>query len=213
MGGRSMTKSLCMFAFGVVLMSSCGGFFNASYKPVPGGLLPLAGHEREVIGLVAGQPADSVVRLYAADEQSLDSLVSLSEKRYAVFYLGNHYTDKNFFYRLAEYMGRHEAYFDFFPLFSTGYGAGYTHEMLRWEQYYRPAFVPDSATYGGETKLLHPLDEQLPFVRRICPECDTDSMWLHGIVVLEHGRLLEQTNYRMDKFEVMEMIERLPLEY
>lgn len=207
-----MTKSLCMFAFVVVLMSSCGGFFNASYKPVPGGLLPLAGHEREVIGLVAGQPADPVVRLYAADEQSLDSLVSLSEKRYAVFYLGNHYTDKNFFYRLAEYMGRYEAYFDFFPLFSTGYGAGYTHEMLRWEQYYRPAFVPDSATYGGETKLFHPLDEQLPFVRRICPECDTDSMWLHGIVVLERGRLLKQTNYRMDKFEVMDMIERLPLE-
>ena len=206
-----MEKSLCVFALAMVLLSSCGVFFNVPYKPVPSGLLPLAGHEREVIHLVGDEPTDSVVRLYAANEQSLDSLVRLSDKRYAVFYLGNHYTDKNFFYRLAEYMGLHEEYFDFFPLFSTGYGAGYTHEMLRWEQYYRPVFVPDSAMYGGKTKLFHPLDEQLPFVMRICPECDTDSMWLHGIVVLEHGRLLKQTNYRMDKFEVMEMIERLPL--
>lgn len=198
----------------VVLVSAVSCIISRPpYKPVLGGMASLPGHEKEVMELVAGQPVDSAVKLYVADEWSMDSLLRLSQKRYAVFYVGMYYCSANesFFHRMVDYMERHNDYFDLFPMFNYGSGPGYTYDFLRWEQYYRPAFIPDSAKYGGE--MFHAMAEIIPTIDRICPECDHgDKMGASAFIVFERGQYLFHTDYTMDDFTCMEMLEKLPLD-
>ena len=206
-----MNKSIII---AVVLVSAVSCIIQrVPYKAVPGGMSSLPGHEREVIDLVAEQPADSTVKLYVADEWSMDNLLHLSQKRYAVFYVGMYYCSGNesFFHRMVDYMEQHDDYFDFFPMFNYGSGPGYTYDFLRWERYYRPAFIPDSAKYEG--KMFHATAEIIPTIDRICPECNHgDKMGASAFIVFERGKFLFHTDYTMDDFTCIEILENLPLD-
>lgn len=206
-----MNKSIII---AVVLVSAVSCIIQrVPYKAVPGGMSSLLGHEREVIDLVTEQPADSTVKLYVADEWSMDNLLHLSQKRYAVFYVGMYYCSGNesFFHRMVDYMEQHDDYFDFFPMFNYGSGPGYTYDFLRWERYYRPAFIPDSAKYEG--KMFHATAEIIPTIDRICPECNHgDKMGASAFIVFERGKFLFHTDYTMDDFTCIEILENLPLD-
>ena len=206
-----MNKSIII---AVVLVSAVSCIIQrVPYKAVPGGMSSLLGHEREVIDLVTEQPADSTVKLYVADEWSMDNLLHLSQKRYAVFYVGMYYCSGNesFFHRMVDYMEQHDDYFDFFPMFNYGSGPGYTYDFLRWERYYRPAFIPDSAKYEG--KMFHATAEIIPTIDRICPECNHgDKMGASAFIVFERGKFLFHTDYTMDDFTCIEILKNLPLD-
>lgn len=208
---KTMRMKTVLFIFLMSIATMSCVIKRPPYKPAPGGMLPLAGYEQEVIHLVSEQPCDSTVKLYATNEYSIDSLLRLSEKRYAVFYLGMYYCQEQFFHRIAGYVRLHNDYFDFFPMFNYGSGPGYTYDFMRWEQYYRPVFIPDTAIY--EKNVFDAAAEIVPTIDRICPECDHgDKMGASSFIVFERGKYLFHTDYTMDDFTCIEMLERLPLE-
>lgn len=202
-------KTFARLFVAAVLLSSCI-IQRIPHKPAPISMPSLTGREQEAIRLISEFPTDSTIKLYIGDEYSMDSLFRLSKKRYTVFYLGMSYCQEQFFHRIARYVEQHNEYFDFIPMFTFGNGAGYTYDFLRWEQYYRPTFVPDSTVY--KEKFFDATVGVDETIRRICPECDVDKMGASAFFVFERGEYLFHTDYTMDDFTCIEMIESLPLE-
>lgn len=150
---------------------------------------------------------EKTVKLYETDIETLDSILSLSSKKYKIiyFYSPTCYSSKLNFPIIKEYVTKNEKYFDMFLVSGHQYDKiPEIKKSLKLNNYYQPVFILDTNKYGNRANPFSRLDK---LTKKMCSKCQHNKMGFSAFIVFdEKNNVIGYTNYDYTSEEKLELL-------
>lgn len=155
---------------------------------------------------------DNKVKIYSTDYRSIDTLVSLSTKKYKIVFFYAFWCESSTktLPVILDYIGKHPGSFDIFLVAADPYERlPYYEKYLSGQlQYFKPTFILDEALYGNKRTVK----KIKKVITELCSECDAKKMAFSSFIVYDtENKFVVHTGWKFDSEEKVRVIKALEL--
>jgi len=155
---------------------------------------------------------DSCIKFYIGTDQTVDSLINLSKKKYqaVITYAFWCKTSRDDLPGILSLLRENKDLVDVYLICSDSYDKiRYNYFYLKNHLYhYNPTFLLDIDYYKSDRNSKR----MTKFIKAICPDCKTKKMGFASIIIFNQGNYLTHTNYNMDYKTKMDILKGLMME-